>query len=133
MTGRAHSLFCQLLAALPFVVAALPSYADCSRDILVPVSTTGVSVIVSNGTYSGIYPEIFRSLGPRAGCHFTFTSVPRARQELLFEAGKADLLLPATRTPARDLNQHEVGRSRSMADKDVRPRATRRARPDVLF
>lgn len=104
MTGRMHSFFCQLLAALPLVVAALPSHADCSRDIVVPVSTTGVSVIVGNGTFSGIYPEIFRSLGPRAGCHFIFTSVPRARQELLFESGKADLLLPATRTPARDVN-----------------------------
>ncbi|MGW8392019.1 substrate-binding periplasmic protein [Pseudoduganella sp. HUAS MS19] len=104
MTARVHSFFRQLLAALPLAVAALPSHADCSRDIVVPVSTTGVSVIVGNGTFSGIYPEIFRSLGPRAGCHFSFTSVPRARQELLFETGKADLLLPATRTPARDVH-----------------------------
>jgi polar amino acid transport system substrate-binding protein len=104
MTGRAHSFFRQLLAALPLAAAALPSHADCSRDIVVPVSTTGVSVIVNNGTYSGIYPEIFRSLGPRAGCHFVFSSVPRARQELLFESGRADLLVPATRTPARDVN-----------------------------
>jgi polar amino acid transport system substrate-binding protein len=104
MTGRVHSLFCQLLAALPLAVAAMSSHADCSRDIVVPVSTTGVSVIVGNGTFNGIYPEIFRSLGPRAGCHFTFSSVPRARQELLFESGKADLLLPATRTPARDVH-----------------------------
>jgi len=104
MTGRVHSLFCQLLAALPLALAAMPSHAECSRDIVVPVSTTGVSVIVGNGTFNGIYPEIFRSLGPRAGCHFTFTSVPRARQELLFESGKADLLLPATRTPARDVH-----------------------------
>ncbi len=91
-----------MLAALPLAVPALPAHADCSRDILVPVSSTGVSVIVGNGTFSGIYPELFRSLGPRAGCHFTFTAVPRARQELMFETGKADLLLPATRTAARD-------------------------------
>jgi polar amino acid transport system substrate-binding protein len=101
MTIRVHSFLRQLLAALPFV-AALPAFADCSRDIVVPVSSTGVSVIVDNGAFSGIYPDIFRSLGPRAGCHFTFTSVPRARQQLLFETGKADLLVPATRTPARD-------------------------------
>lgn len=93
-----------MLAALPLLAAALPARADCSRDILVPVSSTGVSVIVGNGTFSGIYPDLFRSLGPRAGCHFTFTAVPRARQEMLFETGKADLLLPATRTPARDLH-----------------------------
>lgn len=103
MTGRTHRLYRQLLAALPFAAAALPVHADCSRDIVVPVSTTGVSVIVGNGTFTGIYPDLFRSLGPRAGCHFSFTSVPRARQELLFETGKADLLLPATRTPARDV------------------------------
>ena len=101
MTSSAYRLFRQLLAALHFA-AALPALADCSRDIVVPVSSTGVSVIVGNGTFSGIYPDIFRSLGPRAGCPFTFISVPRARQELLFETGKADLLLPATRTPARD-------------------------------
>jgi polar amino acid transport system substrate-binding protein len=104
MTAPAHRFFRQLLAALPFAAAALPAHADCSRDIVVPVSSTGASVIVGNGTYSGIYPELFRSLGPRAGCHFAFVSVPRARQELLFESGKADLLLPATRTPARDVN-----------------------------
>lgn len=103
MTGRLHRLFRQLLAALP-LAAALPALADCSRDIVVPVSSTGVSVIVGNGTFSGIYPELFRSLGPRAGCHFVFAAVPRARQELMFETGKADLLLPATRTPARDLH-----------------------------
>ena len=101
MSSRLHRYFRQWLAALSFV-AALPAQADCSRDILVPLSTTGVSVIVGNATFSGIYPDLFRSLGLRAGCHFTFTSVPRARQELLFETGKADLLLPATRTPARD-------------------------------
>lgn len=103
MTPRARRFYRQMLAALPFAVG-LPALADCSRDIIVPLSTTGVSVIVGNGTFSGIYPELFRSLGPRAGCHFAFSSVPRARQEMLFETGKADLLLPATRTPARDAN-----------------------------
>lgn len=91
------------LAALS-CLCAVPAHADCSRDIVVPLSSTGASVIVGNGTFGGIYPELFRSLGPRAGCHFSFTSVPRARQELMFETGKADLLLPATRTPARDLH-----------------------------
>ncbi|WP_374582779.1 substrate-binding periplasmic protein [Pseudoduganella sp.] len=105
MHVRPHRLFRKLLAALP-LAAAVAAHADCTRDIVVPVSSTGVSVIVGNGTYSGIYPELFRSLGPRAGCHFVFSSVPRARQELMFETGKADLLLPATRTPARD--QHGI-------------------------
>jgi len=72
---------CRLLAAL-LCAGALPVHADCTRDIVVPLSSTGVSVIVNNGTYSGIYPELFRSMGPRIGCHFVFSSVPRARQEL---------------------------------------------------
>ncbi|MCE3261500.1 MAG: hypothetical protein K0R43_579 [Pseudoduganella sp.] len=103
MSARLHRLFRQLLAAAS-IVACAPAYASCSRDIVVPVSSVGVSVIVGNGTFSGIYPELLRSLGPRAGCHFTFVSVPRARQELMFETGKGDILLPATRTPARDLH-----------------------------
>ncbi|WP_342114979.1 substrate-binding periplasmic protein [Pseudoduganella sp. OTU4001] len=93
----------RLLAAAT-LAAAMPAHAECSRDIVVPVSSTGVSVIVGNGVFSGIYPDLFRSLGPRAGCHFVFAGVPRARQELMFETGKADLLLPATRTPARDVH-----------------------------
>ena len=101
MTSRLRRFVSRLLAALP-LAAALPALADCSRDISVPVSSIGASVIVGNGTFSGIYPDLLRSLGPRVGCHFVFSSVPRARQELLFETGKADLLLPATRTPARD-------------------------------
>lgn len=105
MTARLLRTFRHWLAVLPWA-AALPAYAGCSRDIVVPVSSTGVSVIVGNGTFSGIYPELFRSLGPRAGCHFLFTAAPRARQELMFETGKADVLLPATRTTSRD--QHGV-------------------------
>lgn len=103
MTGRLHRLFRQLLAAAS-IAACVRAHANCSRDIVVPVASVGVSVIVGNGTFSGIYPELLRSLGPRAGCHFTFVSVPRARLELMFETGKADILLPATRTAARDLH-----------------------------
>jgi polar amino acid transport system substrate-binding protein len=102
MTTRAFRIFRRMLAALPLAAALPAAHANCSRDIVVPVSSTGVSVIVGNGTFSGIYPELLRSLGPRVGCHFAFTAAPRARQELMFETGKADLLLPSTRTPARD-------------------------------
>ena len=38
----------------------------------------------------------------KAGCKFVYSVVPRARLEVLFEMGKADLLVPASRTPARD-------------------------------
>lgn len=68
----------------------------------VPVSATGQSVIIADNDISGIYPDLLRSLGGKDGCEFLLTPVPRARQELLFEAGKADLLVPATRTSRRD-------------------------------
>lgn len=91
-----------LLAA--FLAAAGTARAECSREMAVPLSSIGVSVIVNGTTFSGIYPDLLRSLGGKAGCHFAFTSVPRARQELMFETGKADLLIPATRTTARDVH-----------------------------
>jgi polar amino acid transport system substrate-binding protein len=80
------------------------AHAGCSRDIVVPVSNTGASVIINGEKISGIYPDILRPLGQKEGCTFNFTSVPRARLELMFETGKADLLVPATRTTARDAN-----------------------------
>lgn len=76
--------------------------AHCSREISAPVAPTGASVIIEGGNVSGIYPELLRSIGPRSGCTFEFPIVPRARQVAMFEAGKADMLVPATRTAARD-------------------------------
>lgn len=84
------------------LIASLPAWADCSRDIVVPMSPIGASVIVNGGAISGIYPELLRSLGAKIGCNFIFTSVPRARLEAMFETGKADLLIPASGTPRRD-------------------------------
>jgi polar amino acid transport system substrate-binding protein len=59
-------------------------------------------VIINDTEISGIYPDLLRALGTKEGCEFVFTSVPRARQELLFATGKADLLVPASKTPQRD-------------------------------
>ena len=83
---------------------ALPSLvgAQCSRDIQVPVSVIGASVVVNGASISGIYPDLLRSMGAKLGCNFIFTPVPRARLEAMFEAGKADLLIPASSTPRRD-------------------------------
>ena len=83
---------------------ALPSLAgaQCSRDIQVPVSAIGASVVVNGASISGIYPDMLRSMGAKLGCNFIFTPVPRARLEAMFEAGKADLLIPASSTPRRD-------------------------------
>ncbi|MET3133267.1 polar amino acid transport system substrate-binding protein [Oxalobacteraceae bacterium GrIS 1.11] len=91
----------QLLLALT-LSAPDCARADCSRDILVPVAAIGQSVIIGETTISGIYPDLLRSMGAKAGCNFIFSAVPRARLEAMFEAGKADLLIPASGTPRRD-------------------------------
>lgn len=78
------------------------AHAKCSRAIQVPVAPIGQSVVIEGDTVSGIYPELLRSLTDKEGCSFTFSEVPRARLELLFETGRADLLIPASKTPRRD-------------------------------
>lgn len=82
--------------------AAGAARADCSRDISVPVSANGASVVINGASVNGIYPDLLRNLGGRVGCNFLFSVVPRARQMAMYEAGKADLLIPAMRTPERD-------------------------------
>jgi polar amino acid transport system substrate-binding protein len=77
--------------------------AGCSRDIVVPVAPTGFSVIVNGDQVSGVFPDALRELGAKAGCHFVFPVRPRARLSYMFlESGEADLLLPASRSAARD-------------------------------
>lgn len=98
MTGRR---WLALLAACG-VAASAGATSHCSRDIAVPVSATGASVIVDGEHVKGIYPDLMRSLGAKSGCKFVFTVVPRARQVALFKAGQADILVPASRTPGRD-------------------------------
>ena len=96
-TVRRSALAVALLLA--FSAAA---QAQCTRDINVPVSANGASVVVDGDNIHGIYPDLLRTIGPKSGCHFVLTAVPRARQVAMFEAGKADLLIPATHTPQRD-------------------------------
>jgi polar amino acid transport system substrate-binding protein len=98
---RRHVL---LLAVTLGIALPLAAEAACSRVINVPVSATGQSVAIDGESISGIYPELLRSLGDREGCTFALSAVPRARLEVLFETGRADLLIPATRTPRRDAN-----------------------------
>lgn len=78
------------------------SHAACSRVINVPVAATGLSVVIDGESISGIYPELLRGLTDKEGCTFALTAVPRARMEVLFESGRADLLIPASKTPKRD-------------------------------
>ena len=92
----------QLLAS---VVLAIPAWssADCSRTVNVPVAPIGLSVFVTgDNTVSGVYPDVLRAMASREGCSFDFSVVPRARLDVMFESGRADLLLPASRSPTRD-------------------------------
>ena len=82
-----------------FVVQA---HGACSRVINAPVTALGFSVIVNGEGVGGIYPDIFRGLSSKETCQFNFSAVPRARLELLFENGTADILFPAIRTARRD-------------------------------
>lgn len=92
-----------LLAAL--VLLPILGHAECSRAIRVPMSETGLSVIADGSSIaSGVYPDILRSIQTRGECIFAMSIVPRARLEAMFKNGSADLLIPATRSPQRDVN-----------------------------
>lgn len=91
-----------LALACTLPLASSQAAPGCSRDIIVPVAPIGASVIINGDGIGGIYPDILRRLGAKAGCNFIFSAVPRARLEVLFMTGKADLLIPASSTPLRD-------------------------------
>ncbi|CAN5770184.1 hypothetical protein BH11PSE12_BH11PSE12_24120 [soil metagenome] len=98
---RSVALVFTLLSAFPLLHSGSAA-AACSRTMLVPVAATGLSVVINGDEISGIYPDTLRSLSAKEACKFQFTAVPRARLEAMFEAGKADLLIPASKTPRRD-------------------------------
>ena len=56
----------------------------------------------ATGTVSGIYPDILRTKGRKMGCTFEFPIASRARAELMFRNGDADLLVGATQQTARE-------------------------------
>jgi polar amino acid transport system substrate-binding protein len=89
--------------------------AACSRVMRVPVAAIGLSVTASGGAVGGVYPDVLRRIEADSGCRFEFSVVPRARLEAMFIGGQADLLLPATRTPARDARGHFVPMGRARA------------------
>jgi polar amino acid transport system substrate-binding protein len=86
------------------VLLAMPALAQagCSRPIHAPMAPIGRSVFAGPDGPGGVYPEILRSVEAREGCSFVLSIVPKARQEAMFENGKADLLIPAVRTARRD-------------------------------
>jgi polar amino acid transport system substrate-binding protein len=83
------------LCALP------PSFAACSRPMLLPLNPSGMTR-VNGEEIGGFLPDILRKMGKQFGCEWQFTVAPRARVEALFEAGQADVLVGATRSQRRD-------------------------------
>jgi polar amino acid transport system substrate-binding protein len=83
-------------------LAAMAAEAGCSRPIHVPMAPIGLSVSFEDTRAQGIYPTMLREVAASAQCQFDIHKVPRARLQSLFDAGQADLLIPASTTPARD-------------------------------
>ncbi len=82
---------------------AFAARAGCSHPIQLPVAPIGLSVFEApDKSISGVYPDILRSVSGKEGCEFVFSMVPRARLEALFEAGRVEMLVPASRSNARD-------------------------------
>jgi polar amino acid transport system substrate-binding protein len=105
------------LPALMLVAAGLPTLAqaECARPIRVPVADIGAAVTVKDGEVGGIFPELLRAEARRDGCEIVFSAVPRARQEMLFETGQADVLVPARRSAQRDRHGRFVPMMQSRA------------------
>ncbi|WP_444763766.1 substrate-binding periplasmic protein [Roseateles sp.] len=78
--------------------------AGCSRPIGVPMSPIGLSVSFDGERSAGIYPTLLRELSASANCDFRVQRVPRARLQKMFESGQADLLIPASANPSRDVD-----------------------------
>jgi polar amino acid transport system substrate-binding protein len=83
-------------------LAAAAAQADCTRPINVPLASIGLSVSFEDGQAQGIYPTVLREVAASSRCQLEMHKVPRARLQSLFDAGQADMLIPASATPARD-------------------------------
>lgn len=105
------------MGGLALALIALPglSRAECARPIRVPVADIGAAVTVKDGEVGGIFPELLRAEARRDGCEIVFSAVPRARQEMLFETGQADVLVPARRSTLRDRHGRFVPMMQSRA------------------
>ncbi|EEF23121.1 conserved hypothetical protein, partial [Ricinus communis] len=117
MTSRPRVAYRTWLPALMLVAAGLPTLAqaECARPIRVPVADIGAAVTVKDGEVGGIFPELLRAEARRDGCEIVFSAVPRARQEMLFETGQADVLVPARRSSQRDRHGRFVPMMQSRA------------------
>ncbi|WP_394782080.1 substrate-binding periplasmic protein [Undibacterium sp.] len=84
------------------VMAAGAFAAECSRPFSLPVSPTGSGIVIAKKQFGGTYLDVLRAAGKKNGCEFIFSAVPRSRQEMMFQNGQSDVLLPAVRTERRD-------------------------------
>ena len=84
------------------VAMAGTAQANCTRPLAVPMAPIGLSVSFDDDRTSGVYPTLLREMSAGTGCEFQVQRVPRARLQKMFETGQADLLLPASASPARD-------------------------------
>ena len=85
------------------VLGSAPSaMAACSRPIQAPAAPIGLSVIVKGSEVSGAFPEFLAAVGRKTGCRFVFPVVPRARLEVMFENGQADLIMASVQSDQRD-------------------------------
>lgn len=95
-TARAGLIWAWML------MAAGAAQANCSRALAVPMAPIGLSVSFDDDRTEGVYPTLLREMAPATGCEFEIQRVPRARLVRMFEAGQADLLIPASASPARE-------------------------------
>ena len=104
MTRHAFLSAAALAAAAAAALLPARAGAACSRPIVVPASSLGrmMTVNEASGEVGGVYPELLRERGRRAGCAFVFPVVPRARAEAMLRQGEADLMVGAVQVPERD-------------------------------
>lgn len=84
------------------LLAAGAAQASCTRVIDVPLANIGASVRFEQGRAQGVYPTLLREVAAGTNCQLSMQQVPRARLQSMFDAGQADVLIPASATPARD-------------------------------
>lgn len=89
---------------VPLVLTLPQARAACSRPIVAPASPLGRAIVIdeATGQVTGIYPDLLRERGRKAGCEFVFPAVPRVRAEFMVRNGEADLLIGAMKVPERD-------------------------------
>ncbi|WP_460533746.1 substrate-binding periplasmic protein [Chitinimonas naiadis] len=85
------------------LVAALPTWAACSRVLRVPFEQWRPYAYRDvAGQPAGMEIELLQRIAQEAGCKLSFQyDIPRKRRLLMFQQGELDVLLAASDTPAR--------------------------------